>query len=153
MYLASGQAGYHHFWLTSEIYYLLFISELFRHAKSMQKHKEDILNKTNEQIIERIKRETNFNGTPAFETNRHQNIQVSMRVDDKVEPGKFVKDPLVFNGYKACYSTLKALRRDIFITGEFSEMSDDYTCEKCKKLLDLQFWLCCPYCEEPFPKR
>ncbi|MFN8369747.1 MAG: hypothetical protein U0T83_03875 [Bacteriovoracaceae bacterium] len=121
----------------------------------MQKHKEVRLNKSNEQIIDRIKRETNFNGTPAFDLERSQAIKVSFREDNRVQPGKFVKDPLSLheNAYKACYSTLKALRRDIFITGEFSEMSDDYTCERCKMVLDLQFWLCCPYCEQPFPKR
>ena len=104
-------------------------------------------NISNEDLFDRIQKETNVANQKAFSSN-HEETTVRIRPDSSITPAKFIIDPLTPGGYKAHPSTIKGMRKDLFIAGnEIDELEIAYQCKCCDKNLDLQFWLRCPYCE------
>lgn len=85
---------------------------------------------------------------------QHQEFQVPIRPDTSVSPAKFLPDPLIPGGFKAHPTTIRAMRKDLFVAGDegFEDVEQLYTCQSCQAQLDLQFWLFCPFCEQSFPK-
>lgn len=80
--------------------------------------------------------------------------QIQIRPDKTVSPGKFLNDPILPGGYKAHPTTIRAMRKDIFVgtTEVFEDLAFIINCESCKTEIDVQFWHFCPYCEAQFPK-
>lgn len=94
----------------------------------------------------------NAAGRSMFNTGTHEEIKVNIRPNNDVSPGKFKSDPLLPGGHIAHPVTIAAMRKDLFMLGDdFIDLELKYECIKCKKVLDLQFWTFCPYCETPFP--
>ena len=87
-----------------------------------------------------------------FAINRPETIKVSIRVDNKITPSKFISDPLIPGGYKAHESTIRAMRADLFAAGDdlFEDLQHVYKCD-CGETVDIQFWKFCPHCERNFP--
>lgn len=81
-------------------------------------------------------------------------VKVQIRPDKAVSPGKFLNDPIIPGGFKAHPTTIRAMRKDIFVgtTEVFDDLEFLINCASCKTELDLQFWHFCPYCEASFPK-
>ncbi len=99
-------------------------------------------------VLNYIKKLENEVNAPAFEIERREDIKVNIRVDEKVAPAMFKKDPLIPNGYIANALTIKAMRSDIFVLGDSTDdLSSVHEC-RCGKDLDVQFWKLCPYCGE-----
>lgn len=97
-------------------------------------------------LLEKIKQLENAVGEPAFDLESREDIQVKIRVSESVGPGMFKPDPLVPGGYIANSLTIRAMRPDIFVTGDTVEdLAEAYQCA-CGKNFDLQFWKLCPYC-------
>jgi hypothetical protein len=83
---------------------------------------------------------------PSFELNRREDIQVKIRTDESVGPGKFKVDPFIPGGYIANSLTIKAMRPDIFVLGDsLDDLSVEFSCS-CGEVLDIQFWKLCPHC-------
>lgn len=84
----------------------------------------------------------------------HQEFEVPIRPDKSVSPAKFLPDPFIPGGYKAHPTTIRAMRKDLFVAGleGFEDVEQLYTCQSCHNELDLQFWVFCPFCEQSFPK-
>ncbi len=94
----------------------------------------------------------NAAGRQMFNTDQYQEVDVNIRPNKDVSPGKFKTDPLLPGGYIAHPTTIAAMRKDLFMMGDdFIDLELKYTCQKCKNELDLQFWKFCPFCETPFP--
>lgn len=88
-----------------------------------------------------------------FDMGGMEEIKVQIRPNAQVEPAKFIPDPMIPGGYIAHPTTIRAIRKDIFLAGEeFEELEKLYVCESCNREIDLQFWLFCPYCEAQIPK-
>lgn len=83
---------------------------------------------------------------PLLDLERRQDVQVKIRVDEKIGPAMFKPDPLIPGGYVANSLTIRAMRPDLFVVGETTEdLESVYHCA-CGKELDVQFWKLCPYC-------
>lgn len=95
---------------------------------------------------------TNAAGQQHFNHN-YEEIKVNINPDSSVSPGNFKPDLLHPGHYKAHPTTIRAMRKDIFVGGqdEFVDLEKSYICESCHTELDLQFWTFCPYCEAEFP--
>lgn len=116
----------------------------------MVKKKSILLKNTNEIYQDLLKLE-GPTGNLAIDFSRQKEFTVSLRVNKDVAVGLFKPDPLIPGGYLANAVTLKALRKDIFVTDfELDEFTEVVTCEGCRRELDLQFWFFCPYCETKF---
>lgn len=97
---------------------------------------------------------TNAVGAPHFGDQAEKTVKVDIRPDESINPGMFKPDPLKPGHFKAHPTTIRAMRKDIFVGGsdEFIDLEQSYICQSCKTELDVQFWLFCPYCEAEFPK-
>jgi hypothetical protein len=94
----------------------------------------------------------NWEGQIPVYANKHQEIKIQLRANDGVEPGIFKPDPLIPGGWIAHPQTINAVRKDIFLGDEdFEELEILYQCIGCKKTIDLQFWIRCPYCDKIIP--
>jgi hypothetical protein len=97
-------------------------------------------------ILELIGQIENMAGAPQFDLSQEEETKVNIRVDEKVAPAMFKKDPLLIDGYVANSLTIRAMRKNIFILGtSLEDFSTPYNCP-CGKDLDAQFWKLCPYC-------
>lgn len=83
-----------------------------------------------------------------------EDIKVQIRPDKNISPGKFVMDPIIPGGYKAHPTTIRAMRKDIFVGSSelFSDLELLIQCASCKTEIDVQFWHFCPFCEAKFEK-
>ncbi len=106
-----------------------------------------------EDFYRKLMQATNAIGAPHF-GEKPEEVKVDIRPDSSIGPGMFKPDPLKPGHYKAHPTTIRAMRKDIFVGGsdEFIDLEKPYTCFKCRQNLDLQFWTFCPFCEAPFPK-
>lgn len=111
-------------------------------------------NPTTDEFYRKLMQATNATGHAHFQDQPDQEFKVNIRPDESISPGMFKPDPLQPGQYKAHPTTIRALRKDIFVGGsdEFIDLEKPYICESCKTNLDLQFWFFCPFCEAPFPK-
>lgn len=109
---------------------------------------------TTEDFYKKLMSATNATGHAHFDQERPEEVKIDIRPDTSINPGMFKPDPLKPGHYKAHPTTIRAMRKNIFVGGEdgFIDLEKPYTCSKCKTDLDLQFWTFCPYCEAPFPK-
>ena len=79
--------------------------------------------------------------------------KVKLIIDENISPSKFKQSKLNPNIYYANSLTIRALKKDIFVTGEgFEDLRRIAQCTGCKKTLDTQFWKFCPFCESKFLK-
>lgn len=103
-------------------------------------------------LYEKLMRATNAAGQQHF-NDQHEEIKVNINPDTSVSPGNFKPDLLHPGHYKAHPTTIRAMRKDIFVGGsdEFLDLEKTYICNSCHSQLDLQFWHFCPYCEAEFP--
>lgn len=122
--------------------------------QSHQRHQGQQVNQTNQELlVDYLKKLKDLGGRPQVDLQDYQEVKVAIRADKNVPPALFKPDPLLPGGYIAHPSTIKAMRRDIFVVGnDLDELTQEYQCECCKKQLDLQFWNLCPFCETPFKK-
>lgn len=106
-----------------------------------------------EDFYKKLMAATNAVGAPHFAPKEQEKYQVNIRPDNSISPGMFKPDPLNPGHFKAHPTTIAAMRKDIFVGGsdEFVDLEQSYICQSCKKELDVQFWLFCPYCEAKFP--
>jgi len=97
-------------------------------------------------LLEKLRTIENAAGLPAFLEEGREDIQVQIRVDEKIGPAMFKADPLIPGGYVANSLTIRAMRPDIFVLGgPRVDIEDQRECD-CGKTFDLQFWKICPYC-------
>ena len=84
-----------------------------------------------------------------FQATPEKEFQVQINPDKSVSPAKFIPDPLLPGQYRAHPTTIRAMRKDLFVGGAevFEDLEVRYLCYSCHKELDLQFWQFCPYCE------
>ena len=84
-----------------------------------------------------------------FDTLQRTEVQVQIRPDKSLAPAKFKPDLLHPGHYLAHPSTIKAMRKDLFLAGEdFVDLEQIVECKSCSEKLDLRFWQACPYCEQ-----
>jgi len=94
-----------------------------------------------------------WGGQAPYFSNTPDETKVNLRPNKEVPKGLFKPDPLLPGGWIAHPSTIRAVRKEIFIGGEeFIDLEQKYECESCSKILDLQFWHFCPYCETSIKK-
>ena len=97
-------------------------------------------------VLEAIKEFENMVAQPNFDLEQREDVQVKIRVNEKVGPAMFRPDPLIPGGYIANSLTIRAMRPDIFVLGDsLEDLSAEYECA-CGKEFDIQFWKLCPYC-------
>lgn len=99
-------------------------------------------------VIEILKELEVKTGQPQYDLERREDIEVKIRVDEKVGPAMFKNDPLIPGGYLANSLTIRAMRPDIFVLGDTDSLDDlsaPYQCA-CGRESDVQFWKVCPYC-------
>ncbi|OUR99926.1 hypothetical protein A9Q84_02530 [Halobacteriovorax marinus] len=103
---------------------------------------------------EKLMSATNAGGGNHF-IDSPEEIKVQIRPDKSVSPGKFLNDPIIPGGFKAHPTTIRAMRKDIFVgsTEVFADLEFLIHCESCKSELDVQFWHFCPFCEATFTKK
>lgn len=114
--------------------------------------KRNLLNKSEDEIIEYLRQLENAAGKPHLQINQHQDVKVNIYPDEKITPGKFKPSKLMSGEYFAHPQTIRALKKNIFMAAdEFEDLEIPYQCEKCQEHLDAQFWHFCPCCGEKFP--
>jgi hypothetical protein len=105
-----------------------------------------------ESQLNKLKSYNNAFNTPLFETDNHETHHVNIIPDKTIRPALFIPDALNPKKFRAHPTTIKAMRKDIFMGGEdFIDLECLITCASCKIEIDAQFWHFCPYCESAFP--
>jgi hypothetical protein len=114
--------------------------------------KRDLINKSEDEIIEYLKQLENAVGKPHLQMQQHQDFKVNIHPDTKISPAMFKPSKVVAGEYFAHPLTIAALKKNIFMAGdEFEDLEIPHQCESCNTQLDVQFWHFCPYCGEKFP--
>ncbi len=105
-----------------------------------------------DKAYQKLMKATNMTGQQMFAREPIQEIKVQIRPHKEVPLGKFKTDPLIPGGYIAHPTTIRAMRKDLFIAGsdEFLDLEDKVTCHSCSQEIDRQFWIFCPFCEALF---
>lgn len=107
---------------------------------------KDIFNSQNS--FERISSYRHEDGKKLIDTAAHEEIKLQIRPNKDVPRGLFKPDPLIPGGHIAHPITIRAMRTDIFVTGNDIDLNEKLiSCPDCKRELDLQFYTFCPYCE------
>lgn len=102
---------------------------------------------------EQLKNLTNAGEKQLLNMDEPDEFKVHIRPDKNIAPGKFKPHPFMDGHYVAHPTTIRAMRKDIFVGGEgFEDLELLLKCESCKNIIDIQFWYFCPYCEKQFPK-
>lgn len=104
-------------------------------------------------ILKQLGKATNIANQPHFDLNKWESSEVQILPDTLVSPGKFKQDTKNINVYYAHTTTIRAMKKNIFVAGSevFEDLEILHVCESCKTELDLQFWHFCPFCEAEFP--
>ncbi len=101
--------------------------------------------------FEKLKTFSNAANSPLFSHDYHETFKVNILPDKTISPAKFVPDPLRPNLFLAHPTTIKAMRKELFMGGEdFVDLECLRICNSCKQQIDLQFWHFCPFCEASF---
>ena len=104
--------------------------------------------------FDKLKTYTNAANTQLFDMDMHETHNVNIIPDKGIKPAMFIPDPLNPKKFRAHPTTIRAMRKDLFMGGEdFVDLECLITCASCKTELDLQFWHFCPYCEASFPSK
>lgn len=102
--------------------------------------------------FEKIKQE-NWEGQKRVFSDSPTNTQIQILPDRCVSPGNFRPSAAMVGVYHAHPTTIKALKKELWIAGEEVEFFTQLVeCQGCKRQLDIQFWHFCPYCENSLPK-
>jgi hypothetical protein len=97
--------------------------------------------------LDKIKKIENAVDAAHYNTEKPQDINVNIQVDNKVEHGMFKPHPTEPNTWLASEQTYRAMKKNIFALDEdMLDLADNIICESCKKTVDKQFWFFCPYC-------
>ncbi len=105
-------------------------------------------NFNSENSFTRIKNYRHQDGRPLLDVEQEEQIQLHIRPNKDVPRGLFKPDPLIPGGHIAHPVTIRALRNDIFVTGNDIDLNEKLiSCPDCGKEIDLQFYKFCPYCE------
>lgn len=106
-----------------------------------------------DEILKQLQQAKNIANQPHFDLNRWETSEVQILPDTLVSPGMFKQDTKKQQVYYAHPTTIKALKKNIFVAGNepFEDLEIIHICESCKTELDLQFWHFCPVCEAHFP--
>ena len=111
---------------------------------------KDAIGNPNWQLI-KIQHSLHEGVKPVF-SSQPQIKKIELRPDPTIKRGLFKRHLLVDTLWLAHPSTIKAVRKDIFMGGEeFEELEILIQCQSCKEILDIQFWNFCPFCESSFP--
>ncbi len=101
--------------------------------------------------LEKINDMKNMVDRPMYNTRAQEQIQVEIKVDNKIEHGMFVPSKIMPHLWYASEQTYRAMKKDIFALGNsIDELKEPYQCQSCKTNLDKQFWKFCPHCGEGF---
>ena len=101
--------------------------------------------------LEKINSIENMVDRPMYQINKPEQTKIEIKVDPKVEHGKFVPSKIVPHLWYASEQTYRAMKKDIFATGDnIDELIEAYQCYSCKTDLDKQFWYFCPFCGQRF---
>ncbi len=97
--------------------------------------------------FEKLKSYKNAFNLPLY-SDHHETYSVNIKPDTSVAPAKFIPDPLLPNHFRAHPTTIRAMRKELFMGGDdFIDLECLHICASCKHEIDLQFWHFCPYCE------
>ncbi len=110
---------------------------------------------SDEDKIKKIKQESWGGAKPYFDLSNPQEEEVQILPDKSISPGMFKPNPSKQSQYFAHPTTIKALKKNIFLAGndwEGSGILTEITCSGCKRKLDKDFWHFCPFCETQFEK-
>lgn len=101
--------------------------------------------------LEKINSIENMVDRPMYNINKPVETKVEIKIDNKIEHGKFLPSKAITGLWYASEQTFRAMKKDIFATGgNIDELVEPYNCFSCKSDLDKQFWHFCPYCGERF---
>lgn len=101
--------------------------------------------------FEKLKSYSNAANLPLFNSDYHETFDVQVLPDKLIGPAKFIPDPLRPNVFHAHPTTIRAMRKELFMGGEdFVDLECLKNCASCKQVIDLQFWQFCPFCEASF---
>lgn len=99
---------------------------------------------------QKIKKLTNAGGQQLVEE-KSRDFLVQLIPDSSVERALFLPNKQKLGEYRAHPSTIRALRKDIFVVSEETvDLECNILCSSCQKIFDAQFWFFCPYCETSF---
>lgn len=103
---------------------------------------------TTECSLDRINNYRHPDGRSVIDLGQYEEIKLNIRPNKDVAPGKFRPDPLLPGGHIAHPTTIRAMRKDIFVTGYDVDLNEKLiNCPNCGTELDLQFYIFCPFCE------
>lgn len=101
--------------------------------------------------LDKIKSLENLITEPCYNIDQPQDYKLEIKIDNKVENGKFIPSKAITGIWYASEQTFMAMKKNIFATGEnIDELIDLYQCSSCHKELDKQFWNFCPFCGAKF---
>ena len=100
--------------------------------------------------LERFKSFKDVGNNPLI-TKPDESYKIQIKIDSKVPPAKFINDTEHSHIWYANDLTFRAMKKDIFTldTG-IDDTALIIECTKCRKNIDKQFWLFCPFCEQSF---
>ena len=72
---------------------------------------------------------------------------LQMSIDENIKTGLFIPDKQTPHLWYTNKQTYRAMKKDIFALETPEDLEEKYQCYSCSTILDLQYWLHCPYCE------
>jgi hypothetical protein len=108
------------------------------------------LNFDPESAVKKLSTYKNIANQTLFETKKEyvQETKIQLIADKSIDPAKFIptkENPQIFRAHP---TTIKAIRKDLFMGGEdFVDLEVLAQCLSCKETIDFQFYVFCPYCE------
>ncbi|MAX67029.1 MAG: hypothetical protein QF441_16010 [Bacteriovoracaceae bacterium] len=101
--------------------------------------------------LEKINSIENMVDRPMYNTKKEEVFKLEIKIDNKIEHGKFIPSKIYPGLWYASEQTYRAMKKDLFALGDsLDEIADPYTCHSCKSNLDKQFWRFCPHCGSAF---
>lgn len=111
------------------------------------------MSKDKDKFFNKLKAETWENQKPYYDLSNPQEERIQIIPDKSVSPGMFRPDKEMPGKFFAHPTTVKAMKKDIFLTGDYFEVlgiATVITCSGCKREIEKEFWHFCPFCETKF---
>lgn len=103
-----------------------------------------------DELKDKLSKENWYHQKQYFDLENHTESEVQILPDKSVNLGNFRPSKIQPGTYYAHPTTIKAMKKNIFVAGNIDELAEAIICHSCQAELDKQFWHFCPYCESGF---
>ncbi len=102
--------------------------------------------------LEKLEQIKNAINNPHYNLREQTISHIQIKIDENIKTGLFIPDKQTPHLWYTNKQTYRAMKKDIFALETPEDLEEKYQCYSCSTILDLQYWLHCPYCESSIKK-